>query len=78
MMSDDKQKVFVTHDLSLAAYLLMKGMVLQSAQKAAGKFEFVFSDPDDAANKMSLEFIGSDFAVYDGYVRTLRGMLYRK
>ena len=51
---------------------------MQSAQKAAGKFEFVFSDPDDAANKMSLEFIGSDFAVYDGYVRTLRGMLYRK
>ena len=28
MTSDDKQKVFVTHDLSLAAYLLMKGMVL--------------------------------------------------
>ena len=76
-MSDD-QKTFVTHDLSLAAYLLMKGLVLQSAKKVANKFEFIFSDPDDAADKLSLEFIGSDFAAYDGYVRTLRGMLYRK
>ena len=58
--------------------MLMKGLVLQSAQKTANKFEFVFSDPDDAADKMSLDFIGSDFAAYDGYVRTLRGMLYRK
>jgi hypothetical protein len=56
----------------------MKGLVLKSAQKVAGKFEFVFSDPGDAADRMSLDFIGSDFAAYDGYMRTLRGMLYRK
>ena len=77
-MSDDEQKTFITHDLSLAAYLLMKGLVLKSAQKVTGRFEFVFSDPGDAADRMSLDFIGSDFAAYDGYMRTLRGMLYRK
>ena len=77
-MSKTCEKIFVTHDLSLAAYLLMKGLTLKSAKKVAGKFEFQYYDPDDRADALSLEFIGSDFATYDGYVRTLRGMLNRK
>jgi len=77
-VSDKESTEFVTHDLALAAYLLMKGMVLISAGKTLNRFEFVFNDPDKKSQALSLEFIGSDFAVYDGYVRTLRGMLHRK
>jgi hypothetical protein len=77
-MSDKETDDFVTHDLALAAYLLMKGLVLSSAKKTPGRFEFVFNDPEKKSQALSLEFIGSDFAVYDGYMRTLRGMLHRK
>ena len=72
------EKIYVTSDLSLAAFLLMRGLILKSAQKVTGKFEFVFFDPDDQADQLSLSFIGSEFSVYDGYMRTLRGMLHRK
>tara|TARA_Y100000310_G_scaffold317674_1_gene370790 strand:- start:461 stop:697 length:237 start_codon:yes stop_codon:yes gene_type:complete len=78
MMSDKDPQRFVTHDLALAAYLLMRGLVLKSAQKSANKFEFVFEDPANEAQKLSFEFIGSDFAAYDGYIRSLRGLLYQK
>lgn len=76
-MSKESNKTYTTSDLSLAAYLLMKGLDLKSAQKVVGKFEFIFSDPDSKADQLSLTFIGSEFAKYDGYVRTLRGMLNR-
>jgi hypothetical protein len=76
--SNPDDRIFITHDLSLAAYLLMKGLILKSARKIVGKFEFQFMDPDDISDALSLEFIGSDFAVYDGYIRTLRGILNRK
>ena len=72
------EKTYVTSDLSLAAFLLMHGLMLKSAQKVTGKFEFIFFDPDNKADQLSLSFIGSEFSVYDGYMRTLRGMLHRK
>jgi len=77
MMSNKEQKKYVTSDLSLAAFLLMKGLALVSAQKTDGKFEFIFDDPESKADALSLQFIGSEFAQYDGYIRTLRGMLNR-
>ena len=78
MMMSKIEKTYVTSDLSLAAFLLMRGLSLSSAQKITGKFEFIFLDPDGKADKLSLSFIGSEFSVYDGYMRTLRGMLHRK
>lgn len=71
------QKTYTTSDLSLAAYLLLHGLTLKSAQKSTGKFEFILFDPDDKSEGLSLAFIGSQFSVYDGYLRTLRGMLHR-
>ena len=71
------QKTYTTSDLSLAAYLLLHGLILKSAQKTVGKFEFILLDPDNKADDLSLSFIGSQFSVYDGYLRTLRGMLHR-
>jgi len=72
------KNTYTTSDLSLAAFLLMKGLSLDSAKKSVGKFEFIFLDPENKADELSLLFIGSEFATYDGYLRTLRGMLHRK
>ena len=52
--------------------------IVEPNQKSANKFEFVFEDPANEAQKLSFEFIGSDFAAYDGYIRSLRGLLYQK
>jgi hypothetical protein len=70
-------KTFITHDLSIAAYLLMRGKCLIRADKSGhgSKYVFEFEDPDDNVQKTALEFLSSECSVYDGYMRTLRGML---
>ena len=35
---------YITSDISLAAFFLMKGMPILSAKKVGGKFEFTFDD----------------------------------
>lgn len=77
-MSNTGTKMYTTSDLSLAAFLLMHGLRLKTANKLTGKFEFVFFDPNDEADSLSLTFIGSEFSKYDGYLRTLRSMIHRK
>jgi len=68
---------FITHDLSIAAYLLMKGKQLVRADKSGvgNRYVFEFDDSDNSAQKCALEFLSSECSVYDGYMRTLRGML---
>jgi hypothetical protein len=69
---------YKTSDLSIAAYLMMKGLRLIDAKRAqSGQFMFEFSDPNGEAVKLAIEFTGSDFAVYDNHVRNLKKILYR-
>ena len=46
-------KDYKTSDLGLAAFLVMKGMKLKSANKARGRFEFLFEDPSGSGYSMS-------------------------
>ena len=70
-------KDYVTSDLSLAAFLLMKGMKLNDAKKTtSGKFIFSFDDPDDRAKNLSLDFINSEFCEFDNQVRNLKKLIY--
>ena len=72
-------KEYSTPDLSLAAYLLMRGMKLLSAEKTlSGKFNFSFSDPDDKAKNLAVDFLNSDFSDYDNHVRNLKKIIYSK
>ena len=70
-------KEYVTSDLSLAAFLLMRGLKLISAEKiASGKFKFSFADPDDKAKKLALDFVNSEFCEFDNQVRNLKKLIY--
>ena len=71
------KNTFITHDLSIAAYLLMRGKTIVKADKSGhgSKYVFEFDDSDGTAQKYALEFLSSECSVYDGYMRTLRGML---
>ena len=70
---------YETSDLALAAFLLMRDMVLIRADKLpSGKFRFIFNDPDDEAVVLSMSFINSDFVKFDNHVRNLKKLVHRK
>ena len=69
---------YKTSDLSIAAYLMMKGMKLLDAKRASsGQFMFEFDDPQGKGVQLAIEFPGSECAVYDNHVRNLKKILYR-
>jgi hypothetical protein len=69
--------VFITNDLSVAAYLLVKGYKILVAEKEqSGKFRFEIEDHDGEAARVSLQFLHSECFSYDGCVRMLRSMLH--
>ena len=70
--------IYKTSDLSIAAYLMMKGMKLVNAYRGStGQFMFEFDDPDSKGAQLAIEFTGSPCAVYDNHVRNLKKILYR-
>lgn len=67
---------FATSDISLAAFLLMRGVRIMSAKREKGKFIFVFEDYENVANKLSQEYIMSEYPRYDASLRQIKRMLY--
>ena len=75
---EKEKKTFVTSDLSLAAYLTMKGVSIISCNKTStGKFEFIFKDIEEKASLLAMEYLNSEFCKFDNHVRTLKKMLYK-
>tara|TARA_Y100001973_G_C5191704_1_gene331413 strand:+ start:1667 stop:1894 length:228 start_codon:yes stop_codon:yes gene_type:complete len=73
-----KNNVYKTSDLSIAAFLMMKGLKLLNAFRSSnGQFMFEFADPDGKGAQFAIEFTGSECAVYDNHVRNLKKILYR-
>jgi hypothetical protein len=72
-------KTFITSDLPLAAFMVIKGLELVKAKKTGnGKFEFILEDPDGVADKLSIEYINSDFCKFDNTIRSIKKLLYTK
>ena len=70
--------MYKTSDLSIAAYLMMRGMKLTNAFRGSnGQFMFEFDDPNSEGQKFAIEFTNSESAVYDNHIRNLKKILYR-
>jgi hypothetical protein len=70
---------FETSDLSLAAFLVMKGFELKTAQKLnSGKFLFIIDDKNNEAKKVAMEYINSDFCKFDNNIRSIKKIIYTK
>jgi len=67
---------YTTADISLAAFLLMKGMKILSASREKGKFIFIFDDEKNIAFELSQEYIQSEYPRYDASMRQVKRMLY--
>lgn len=73
------ENTYVTSDLSLAAFLSMKGLEILKAKKlSGGRFEFALADPTDQAEALSLEYVNSDFSKFDNQIRLIKKILYTK
>tara|TARA_Y100001970_G_C13473178_1_gene480707 strand:+ start:180 stop:407 length:228 start_codon:yes stop_codon:yes gene_type:complete len=69
---------FKTSDLSIAAFVMMRGLKLLSASRGdRGQFVFVFDDPGNLGTGFAVEFANSECAVYDNHVRNLKKLLYK-
>lgn len=67
---------YKTSDLGIAAYLMTKGLRLTNASKeSSGRFMFVFEDPNNAAKKYAIEFVGSCCCAFDGHVKNLKKII---
>ena len=77
-MADKDDNLYITSDLPLAAYLMMRDLKLKDARRSShGKFEFIFFDPQSTAFSLSLEFVNSEFCKFDNHLRSLKKILYK-
>jgi hypothetical protein len=66
---------YTTTDLSLAAFLKLRGLKLLSATKeGSGRFQFIFED-DGRVDALALEFANGEFSAYDANLRALKKMI---
>ena len=71
-------KIFITADIAIAAFLMMKGMKLISATRERnGRFRFEFDDPKNEADKFAVEFVNSESAKFDAHVKNLKNILFK-
>ena len=71
-------KVYVTSDIAIAAFLMMKGMKLLSATRERnGRFRFEFDDKDQKADKYAVEFANSEAAKFDAHVKNLKNLIFK-
>lgn len=67
---------FSTNDLSLAAYLMMKGCALLGAKKLGKSYTFTLDVADKDVNKLKIEFINSEASKFDAAVRDLKKIMF--
>ena len=55
----------------------MRGQAILSADKSGygGRYVFEFNDDNGECQAISIEFLSSECSIYDGFIRTLRGMV---
>tara|TARA_B100000674_G_C37116608_1_gene591463 strand:+ start:101 stop:322 length:222 start_codon:yes stop_codon:yes gene_type:complete len=70
-------KNYITSDIAISAYLILRGLKLVSAcREPSGKFRFEFLDPDSAAKELAVEYIGSEMCAFDTHLKNLKKLLY--
>tara|TARA_Y100001972_G_C7579323_1_gene290623 strand:- start:46 stop:273 length:228 start_codon:yes stop_codon:yes gene_type:complete len=73
-----KSKIYVTSDIAIAAFLMMKGMKLLSATRERnGRFRFEFDNTKQEADKYAVEFANSEAAKFDAHVKNLKNLIFK-
>ena len=73
-----KNKTFQTSDIGIAAFVMMKGLKLRKAAKTHnGRFSFVFDDPNNLGQQLSVDYVNSESAKFDANMKNLKNILYK-
>lgn len=72
-MADQRYR---TSDISVAAWLHIRGAVLISHEKDKKKTVFIFALSQEEAEKEKMDFVSSECAKFDSAVRKLKKVLY--
>ena len=71
-------KTFETSDIGIAAFIMMKGLVLRSATRGpSGRFLFVFDDPNDKGRACAVDYVNSESAKFDANMKNLKNILFK-
>ena len=71
-------KMYITSDIAIAAFLMMKGMKLISATRERnGRFRFEFDDTNNKAGIYAVEFANSESAKFDAHVKNLKNLIFK-
>ena len=69
-------KNYITSDIAISAYLMLKGLKLLSASReSTGKFRFEFLNPESKAQSLAVEYIGSEMCTFDTQLNNLKKLL---
>ena len=69
------RETYITSDISIAAFLLVKGNQIVSVKKdQKGQYFFSFVK-NESIEKEALSFLSSECSVYDNQMRLLRSLL---
>ena len=72
------QNVYVTSDIAIAAFLMMKGMKLLNANRERnGRFRFEFDDSRAEAATHAVSFANSESAKFDAHVKNLKNLIFK-
>lgn len=69
---------YITSDIAIASYLMMKGMTLIDARREkGGRFRFEFEDNDSVGNKYAIEYVNSESAKFDSHIKNLKNIIFK-
>jgi hypothetical protein len=68
-------KKYVTSDIGVASFLMLRGCVLLSASHGSRGYNIEFENSSGECEKFALEYMNSDFIRYDMYSKNLRLMI---
>lgn len=72
------KQIYITSDIAIAAFLMMKGMRLISATRERnGRFRFEFDNTKNEADKFAVAFVNSESAKFDAHVKNLKNILFK-
>jgi len=72
-MQDTSQ--YITADIGLAAFLLLKGCELLSAGREKNRYKFVFKDNVECT-KYAVGYINSDYSRFDAILKNLKNLVH--
>jgi len=67
--------IYTTSDMATAAYLLMRGLRILSAERAKGKFIFTFDDKNNEAFDLEQAYLRTEHPNFDAAMRKIKRML---